>query len=314
VLLLSLLVGACGPQPAPAAAPTVCQAAATPRSSTTITIDAGGRDRTVVVHIPPGYSGTAPMPLVLNLHGAGSTALEQEAFSGMDATADGDGFIVAYPEALIPARGTTTQARGGAGGFRWNVVGDAGVNPPDAADDVAYIKQTLAELQRRYCIDAARIYATGMSNGSIMSSQLACELSGSIAAIAPVSGLRLPEPCHATRPVSILTFHGTADPLLHYDGGGFWTYGAVEAARRWAAKNGCEPNARISEPAARAALMAFTCPKGTAVELYTIAGAGHTWPGGPPLDAVVTNVLGAGSTAIDANAVMWRFFSEHPLR
>ena len=172
----------------------------------------------------------------------------------------------------------------------------------------------LTELQETYCVDAARIFATGMSNGAIMSSQSACDLSGSIAAVAPVSGLRLPEACHPSRPVAVLTFHGTADPLLRYDGGGFWTYGAADAVQRWAAQNGCDPSAHVSEPAPNTRLTTFTCPKGTAVELYTLVGAGHTWPGGPPLDVRTRNVLGAESNAIDANAVIWRFFSDHPLR
>jgi polyhydroxybutyrate depolymerase len=67
----------------------------------------------VVVHVPAGYSGRQALPLVLNLHGSGSTASAQELFTGMDATADANGFVVAYPQAALPD----------GSGFAWNVPG-----------------------------------------------------------------------------------------------------------------------------------------------------------------------------------------------
>jgi len=78
-----------------------CGAAASPGSITT-SLSVGGHDRLVIVHVPTGYPASSPTPLVLNMHGSGVTASDQEAFSGMDATADADRFIVAYPQGLIP--------------------------------------------------------------------------------------------------------------------------------------------------------------------------------------------------------------------
>jgi poly(3-hydroxybutyrate) depolymerase len=52
---------------------------------------------------------------------------------------------------------------------------------------------------------------------------------------------------------------------------------------------------------------------GAVEELYTIAGEGHEWPGGPLLRAADTSALGPQSQAIDANSTMWQFFEAHPL-
>src|SRR5262249_38609029 len=156
------------------------------------TYSSGGRVRTVVVHVPPNPSGA--LPLVLNLHGSQSTARAQEAFSGMDGTADADGFVVAYPQALLPS----------GSGYDWNVPGvpllGGKAAPKHAPDDVAFVTGLVGDLEHSYCIDPTRVYATGFSGGARMVSQLACDASGTFAAVAPVSGLRHPTPCRPARP------------------------------------------------------------------------------------------------------------------
>ena len=67
--------------------------------------------RTVIVHVPVGYTNRTNLPLVLNLHGSGSTAYVQEKFTAMNKTANRDDFIVAYPQGLIPS----------GNGFDWHV-------------------------------------------------------------------------------------------------------------------------------------------------------------------------------------------------
>jgi polyhydroxybutyrate depolymerase len=55
------------------------------------------------------------------------------------------------------------------------------------------------------------------------------------------------------------------------------------------------------------------CPAGRTVELITIAGAGHQWPGSVP-DPLAQRLLGLDppSTALNATQVIWRFFAAHP--
>jgi polyhydroxybutyrate depolymerase len=278
--------------------------------STTLSLTVAGRDRTVIVHVPTGYSGSSKVPLVLNMHGSGSTAAEQEAFTGMDGTADSDGFIVAYPQGLIPE----------GSGFDWNVPGEplvgGGTVPAGSADDVTFLTSLVPMLEQRYCIDSTRVYATGFSGGSRITSQLACDASGTFAAIAPVSGLRRPLPCPTTRPVPVLTFHGTADPVDPYNGHGeaYWTYSVPQAAQDWASQDGCSPTATTSQPAPTVTLTQYSgCAGGATVELYSITGEGHEWPDGPHLPKSLTAALGPQSTAVNANAVMWAFFAAHPM-
>jgi polyhydroxybutyrate depolymerase len=288
---------------------TGCQATGQ-AGSATLTISVGGHPRIVIVHVPAGYSGSSQVPLVLNMHGSGSTALEQEGFTGMNSTADADGFIVAYPQALIPY-GT---------GFDWNVpgvplVGDKPV-PPGAADDVAFLTQLVGVLQQRYCIDSARVYATGFSGGARMASQLACDSSTTFAAVAPVSGLRIPAVCQPARPVPIVAFHGEADPVDPYGGHGqaYWTYSVLQAAEGWGHQNSCSPTAATTAVGSQVTLTTYSrCAAGTTVELYSIAGEGHEWPSGPHLPKAITDELGPQSDAIDANSTIWAFFAAHPM-
>ncbi len=270
---------------------------ALPRSES-LSLVAGGIPRHLIVHLPGG-AATTPRPLVLNLHGSGGTAAQQEASIGMDAVAEAHQFIVAYPDAAIAL----------GGGFAWNVPGQpllgGGAVPPDAADDVAFFAQAIAFLQQRYAIDAHRVFVTGMSGGARMTSQLGCDLAGTVAAIAPVAGLRFPTPCNGARAVPVVAFHGTADATNPYDGGGqpYWTYSVPSAQQQWAAHDGCGANPTSAPAADVVTLTAYgDCAGGAAVALYTIDGAGHEWPGAP------------GQTpAIDASTTMWSFFSAHPL-
>src|ERR1700678_2355482 len=177
-------------------------------------VTVSGRKRVVIVHVPAGYTGSAKAALVLNLHGSESSARAQEEFSGMDAAADADGFIVAYPQALI---------RDGTG-YDWNIAGevlvDGSLPPASAPSDVTFLTSLVTDLAGRYCINLRRVYVTGVSGGGRMASQPACDASGTFAAVAPVAGLRFPSPCPASRAVPVIAFHGTADPVDPFNGHG----------------------------------------------------------------------------------------------
>lgn len=309
LLIVALLAGAFagGSAVASAGAASGCGHAA---SSTTLTPTVGGHQRTVVVHVPSGYKDSTRTPLVLNMHGSGATAVDQELFTGMDATADADDFIVAYPQALLPD----------GAGFDWNVPGVPLIGgravPKGAANDVQFLTQLVGLLEQRYCIDPTRVYATGFSGGARTASQLACDASGVFAAVAPVSGLRRPTPCPAGRAVPVVAFHGSADPVDPYGGHGqpYWTYSVPQAAADWASQDGCSAKAATSKPDSGVTLTSYGgCRGGASVELYTIAGEGHEWPDGPRMPRALTTVLGPQSTAISANAVMWAFFAAHRL-
>ncbi len=114
-------------------------------------------------------------------------------------------------------------------------------------------------LGQKYCLDRNRVFATGFSGGARMASQLACDASNVFAAVAPVSGLRFPSPCQSSRPVPVVAFHGTADPVDPYLGNGqaYWTYSVPVAASRWANHNGCATSPSRSQPDDGVALTAY---------------------------------------------------------
>jgi polyhydroxybutyrate depolymerase len=277
--------------------------------STTLNLEIGGHQRTVIVHLPPDYNSSRAVALVLNLHGSGSTAAAQEVFSGMDATSDKGSFIVVYPQGLIPA-GT---------GFDWNIPGvplfGGGTAPRGSANDVAFLTQLVPVLESKYCINQREVFVTGMSGGGRMASQLACDSSTTFAAVAPVAGLRLPSPCPAARPVPIVAFHGTADPVDPYEGNGqaYWTYSVPTAASRWATQDKCARGATTDHHSGFTLTTYQGCAGNAVVELYSVTGEGHEWPGGPQMPSSITSLLGPQSNAVNANTVMWTFFSQHPM-
>jgi len=273
------------------------------------TVTVSGRKRTVIVHVPAGYTGKQKLALVLNLHGSESTARAQEKFSGMDATSDADRFIVAYPQAIISD----------AGGYDWNIPGvpliSGKLPPASAPSDITFLTTLVRDIAGKYCVNQSRVYATGVSGGGRMASQLACDASTVFAAIAPVAGLRYPAPCPAARAVPVIAFHGTADHVDPFNGNGFpyWTYSVPTAARLWAGHNHCAATPQAIAGHGYHLTRYVSCGSGAEVELYAITGEGHEWPGGPAMPQTITSVLGPQSNAVSANALMWAFFRAHPL-
>ena len=277
--------------------------------STTLVMSIESRQRTVIVHVPTSSVPGERLALVLNLHGSGSTARAQEVFSGMDATADVQHFLVAYPQALI----------GAGSGFDWNVPGAATFGgspvPKGSADDVTFLTKLVKVLEAKYCINPLDVFATGMSGGARMVSQLACDASGVFAAVAPVAGLRHPSPCPTTRPVPVIAFHGRADPVDPFLGNGqsYWTYSVPVAEEKWAKQDHCSLKPTVHDARGYALTTYSHCAQGALVELYAVSREGHEWPGGPPMPTPITSLLGPQSSAISANATMWDFFAAHPL-
>ncbi len=273
------------------------------RNRSTHTIVSSGVRREFVLHVPPSYDGSTPTPLVISMHGAGGWGAAQRDISQWNRVADREGFVVVYPSGAA-----------GAGPRIWEVI-----EGPGLMRDVAFIADLIDTLQAAYNIDAARIYANGLSNGGGMAFVLSCTMSDRIAAVGMVAAAQtLPwEWCSDDRPVPMIAFHGTADSQVPYQGGTHWMHRArwpdVSGwVAKWARRNRCAPDATEAAVAADVGRREYTgCENGAAVVLYTIHGGGHTWPGGTPLPAWF---LGATSTSVDASRVMWAFFQEHSRR
>ena len=283
-----------------------------------ISVDCGGRHRIALVHVPPVAAGDAPLPVLFAFHGGGGNAERHRAWTRLDATADGAGFLVVYPE--------------GSGRFferkllTWNAGACCGYAALEEIADVGAILALLAELARRTPVDATRIYASGLSNGSMMAFRLAHDAGDRIAGIATVAGVARPEPFAPKRPMPIIHFHSVDDPRALYAGGlgpllPFLTrvlHPPVEdTLRAWARFDGCADSPRVAErrigragapDAAHTALLVYdACASGAEVWLWKLTGAGHVWPGAAP--RYPERQLGAPTQVIDANELLWRFLS-----
>lgn len=262
-----------------------------------------GMARTVHFYRPAGITG--PAPLVVMLHGGYGSGTQAEQSYNWDAAADRGHFIAAFPDGYLRS---------------WNAGGTCcGPAAKRNVDDVAFIRGVVRTARARAPIDPARIYAAGMSNGAIMAYRLACQTQ-LFAAVASVAGTMLVN-CAAAAPTSILEIHGTADMNVPYGGGPGTPALPVTKPidgpsvpaddRTWREIDSCATPA-VSTVGTVTTSVA-SCLGERAVELISIAGAGHQWPGGSSRP-LVRRALGldAPSTALDATAVIWSFFAAHP--
>jgi len=294
VLVLALLPLAAVPdaaagQPVPEAGGSGCgigRAAGTKQH----TVRAAGLTRSYFLTVPRGYRGDRRVPLVVDLHGAGSNAQQQMLLSRARRYAAERGWIVATPDAGRAF--WYLQARGG--------------------EDVTFVQRVVQDVARRLCIAPGRRFVMGMSNGAAMASALTCALPDTFAAAAGVGGVSIAGVCRE-RPRPILAIHGTADPTVPYSGGplGGRVGGLLnvppmpERMREWSLRNHCDPT-----PTSEVIVQAVTrivyegCDE--PVELLKVSRGGHTWPGGPVLPV---GRFGLTNQTLDATGYIYDFFA-----
>ena len=266
-----------------------------------------GVRRSFYVHVPAGHLGTAPLPVVIGLHGAFSTARKFERESGLSLLADREGFVVVYPQGI------------GLGDlFRhWNSGHCCGKARKINLDDVGFALSTVDDVARRTPVDRARVYVAGFSNGGMLAYRIAAEHPDAVSAVAVVSATiggapSAKEPewsvVRPRQPVAVLAIHGRADTSIPYDGGrGPHSRGsssAISVARSigfWVDADGCDakPQLEIMDQG-RIERQAWSgCREDAEVVLYSLEDWGHEWP--------KESLLGG----FDAAETIWRFFARH---
>jgi polyhydroxybutyrate depolymerase len=275
------------------------------------TISSGGVPRQYILHIPVGYDGHKPLPLVLILHGFGGTACSMVGTTGMSNKADAEGFFVAYLDGTpcVPSDVCTDDRQG------WN----SGIDPlrEFTVDDVRFVRDVLRQLQEHFRIDVRRIYAAGFSAGAFMSHRLGAELSDLLAAVAVVEGtiglgqppdipfLTIPEPVGS---IPVVIVHGMHDTHLPYDGGqgdaGLYAKSVADAVAFWTAANRCNGDSSEMPAAGDGNLVTSYagCFANSDVVLFTIANGVHAWP----------RVGDPENTGFPATDAIWEFFAKHP--
>lgn len=277
-------------------------------------IESGGLHRTYLLHLPPSYDDSHPVPLLLVFHGGYMTGKSMALLTGFSYTADTYGFIVAYPDGYDnhwnDGRNVTSASKAG-------------------VDDVGFVSNLIDSLSNQYRIDLTRVYATGFSDGGMFTHRLACQLANKIAAVAAVSGTLPPETantCNPGRAVPILMIHGTSDPLVPFNGGNvsvlFAKAGYVlslnDTVNRWMQIDSCPTTPAVTalpevvNDGTTVVRESYgPCMQGTSVVAYIITGGGHAWPGGPQYDPVF--IVGKASQNLDASQVIWTFFEEYSM-
>jgi polyhydroxybutyrate depolymerase len=264
------------------------------------TITAGGMARTFHVYVPAKYDASTPDTLVFVFHGLtetgiGTTPLAIEYLSQMDPVSDAQGFLLVYPDGYMNS---------------WNAGRCCGAALSSNVDDMAFFDAMLVRIESEYCIDAKRVFAAGLSNGGFFANRLACERANVVAAIGPVAGPLDISPCTPSRPVPMLEVHGTADPVVFYDGGSSSLADSVpDAVAAWEQMDTCTDPAPVTVYTNGAATCTAetSCAQGAAVELCVIDGGGHQWPGGKD------DYLGNFSSDLDTPTTLMTFFAAHPM-
>jgi polyhydroxybutyrate depolymerase len=275
--------------------------------------------RNYLVHVPPQAARGRSMPVVMSFHGGGSNAEVMRAYTRMDRASDRDGYIAVYPNGSSGYEGRF---------LTWNAGNCCGPAAALRIDDVGFSLAVLDDLASRTSIDPSRIYATGLSNGAMMAYRLAAEASERIAAVTGVAGAMTVARFAPKLPVPVMHIHSTDDPIALYEGGLGLPLSLAdtrtfhppveEMLRKWLDFDGCPLKPALVEPlqgkpgsadANQSAIRRVyrPCRAGVEVVLWQLSGAGHVWPGG--VRDYMTQLLGTGTSVIDANVEMWRFFS-----
>lgn len=273
-------------------------------------------DRYYLLTVPSTAKADTPLPLVLDFHGLLEGAEVHAKDSNLSPFAESHDFVLATPN-------------GSGNPVHWEVSPDRKANP-----DLVFVDALLDQIEAEQCIDTSRVYSTGLSNGAFLSSVLACVMSDRIAAVAPVAGLQHDPGCKPGRPVPVLAFHGTQDPILLFNGGKSGRLGAIlagkeddtplpkadlngdgypKAAREWAKTNGCKDtftDKKVTDSVIRRTFA--DCPPDGAVVFDIVEGGGHTWPG-TKFSIPLEKIMGATDQTLDANAEIWAFFQRFRL-
>jgi polyhydroxybutyrate depolymerase len=275
----------------------VAQKAPPPAGDSIQTMDVNGVKRIYRLHIPRGYDGATPLPLVFALHGRGGNGIGIENGSGWGTKADKEHFVAVFPNALGQPQ-------------TWN----SGLNPEltGKAEDVEFIRELMDKLESTLNIDRRRIYCCGMSSGAIMTGRLGGELSDRFAALGIASGTvgakqsdgserLIPKPAN---PIPVIAFHGKQDAVVLFNGGGPLAncFPVARSMAFWTKADGCSgPPRRSTEQGGNLTIEDYNqCSGGSEVVYYIFANGGHIWP-------TLKN-----NDHFSATNAMWEFFSKHP--
>lgn len=251
------------------ATPVTCPSPALQPGDSMQTVQVGGATRNFFLHVPAAYDGSKPVPLIVDFHGLTTSGMQQRNASTYPDVVDPEGVVMAFPSGLP-----------GPSGAAWNVGPCCVAN----VDDVAFTKAVVAQVSAAACIDPKRVYAAGFSMGGGMAHTLACHAADVFAGVAPSSFDLLQDnvgDCQPPRPITVISFRGSADNLVPYDGGysavvpgmPVTFLGAQGTFKKWAEIDQC--GGSPSAPDANGCSTFSSCAGGVEVVLCTNQGGGQ---------------------------------------
>lgn len=295
-------------KPAPAAE-TDLKSIITRPGDYTFSFPLNGITRMYQIHVPAKYDSAISTPMLLALHGGGGDMQYQaeDKYYKQISKSEDAGFIVVFPNGY---------SKFNSGKFAtWNAGNCCGAARDSHIDDVGFIKEVVGHVSSQLNIDKNKIFATGMSNGAMLSYRLACELSDVVNSIAAVAGTDNTVDCIPKRPISILHIHAKDDDHVLFNGGAgvglennksqVTKFTSVPATiAKWVKFNGCENTPkRVLEVDGAYCDLYSGCKNKVEVKLCVTETGGHSWPGG-----VKPRGNGTPSKAISASDMMWEFF------
>ena len=174
--------------------------------------ECGAADRACAVPLgtyrvaaPPWREGDPPRPVVMHFHGFGQSGADVLQDQAVVEPIVARGYVLLAPDGLVPP---------GRSGGSWSF----GARPPQR-DELAFVRQVLADAVPRFHLDRARVLASGFSIGGSLTWYLACRAPDAFAAFAPVAGgFWQPLPTGCAGPVRLLHTHGWRDQTVPLEG------------------------------------------------------------------------------------------------
>lgn len=275
-----------------------------------------GKLRHYKFFVPSDFKDSGKLRVVFMFHGGGGHPGSIEYRSGFSEVAERDHFVVVYGAGTYASKKVKPLDRW----LVWNSGVCCGNAAEENINDVKYVDRMIEDLSHFLQIDRHRLYATGFSNGSLMTFRLAEERSRVFAAVAPVGAVqkRLSETRFA-RKIPLLYIHGLQDKNMPFEGGlgqgvsGYAPPAVSEVIEDWRQFNECSENPEISIRGS-AIKTYYSCSGETELITWTIQDGGHTWPGGKQSHYEEKTGLGHINRDISATEEIWRFFSRHSLK
>ncbi len=269
--------------------------------------------RTYLVHVPQSYDGTAPMPVMVVLHGGGGSAEFGYRVHGWTDLSERRGCLVVFPEATAEDPNRPAAVRENP--RIWNDGSRRSAVARRNVDDIGYLGAVLDSVQEAFAVDTNRVFVTGFSNGASMSFRVGVELARRIAAIAPVSGHLCLENPQPARPLSMLYMIGLADPINPLEGGPTVSpWGSrrikppvMDSISTWLRLIQASDEPEVMRDSDGVRQIRFGPGEtGCEVQLHTIEGQGHEWPGAQrTLPSIIS---GPQTDKLNATEVIWDFF------